>query len=227
MKPIVVFTPAYVTAPNELEMVRIQSLLASRLRKAGPRTIVPLVVYDRLDLNSGRLFENEIIVEGEDRRFQDGIRNPTEVAIRWALKNFGEDATLLRVIQDTFIEDPASVLRQISSAEEVPGYWVSGRVDKVHYEGDRNAFRKIALQAGMRTSCEQLVVGEVVAAPVKTWRDLYLRMPKSVHHFHDDLCFSQMVVQSGGRMIEMSPAWEHLHDATVEECAWFYGRHSQ
>jgi hypothetical protein len=134
---LLLFTPAFCDDPGHLGMIRVQSLLAERLRQHLACEIVSAVVVDfcRDDLKTelGKIVAPFDIVRHSPAA-ANGIRRPTNYAIDVLLRETGA-TRMLRVIQDTFIDDPATLARGIEAAMPEAGHWVAAGVER----GERDA----------------------------------------------------------------------------------------
>jgi hypothetical protein len=124
---LLLFTPAFCGEPRHLEMIRVQSLLAERLRRRLSCPIVSAVVVDfcRQDLHAPlRRAVAPFDVVRRSATTPQGIRRPTNFAIDALLRE--TSAThMMRVIQDAFVDDAAAFSRGIEAALPEAGHWIA------------------------------------------------------------------------------------------------------
>lgn len=146
---------------------------------------------------------------------------PAEHGTQWGVRkgtNYaatrGADVALathmLRVIQDTYIYDPAALAALISDAIKTPGDWIAANVHHFPTTGHFD------LCAQMGLACERDLRypnGQVMLAPVKTWRDWYVPMPAGINHYWDDIMYGEGFRQkASGVVIDWRPCWCHRHN---------------
>lgn len=230
MQTIAIVTPAYVSERKHVEMMRVHSLTAGRLAKANeaagrePASFVHYAIYDHISphLKTETLslpFHKHIVLSGT----RSGIRRPTQAAIN-AIASTHTNATVLRLIQDTFVTDPKAFISRVIFPETKALDWVSGAWAMC--DDISPYLAKIGLKTGSGRIYDY-IQGAVVCAPLETWRKHYPRIPKEVLHYCEDSTFSQIVLQSGGELLfvpdktkeffnrERHPFWWHRHDEEV------------
>ena len=226
---LVILVPALITTDRQVEMVRVQSLLRDRMRmhvQDKEIRIHSCVVYDHvvhdwldvvLDLDfSIKLFGCQMYPEGRE---PTGIRRPVEHAVQalGALFSGHRDVHLLRVIQDTVIDD---VGKMGSTLQEL-----SARTRPI-LAGELQECAEIdEFLAALQIPCRQsypFVQGALMFARLDVWLEHYPRLPARITHYCDDSVMSQMVVHAGGELVAMPGCWRHCHEATAEEFRQIY-----
>ena len=229
MQRILVFTPAFVSKVEHLGMLRVQALLAARMRAKGLNVISALVCDYVADefvspvAEVGRLFDVSIpalpkLFPGND---QWGIRRPTNFAIQELVEDCG---FILRVIQDTFVERADRFCDSLAAALETPGHWVAANLH--HWETSGHGWLCDLMGLPFATHLTY-PNGAVMIAPANTWRRFYLPLPSAIHHHWDDVMMGEWLKQEGGTLIDLDLSWTHLHDCPAEVSRECYLRHLQ
>jgi hypothetical protein len=219
---ILLFTPAAVASQTHIEMLRVQSLLIPRLQKHLPPeiAIASLMVVDSCVADLAPALQE--IAESYDavawgvppeQGTQWGIRKGTNFAATEGAASVGA-THLLRVIQDAYVFDPQALAQLIRQAVATPGEWIAANVH--HWPTGGHYW--LCQQMGLK--CEDPVHypnGQVMLAPVKTWRDWYVTMPANIHHYWDDVMFGEAFKQKGdGAILDWPVCWHHWHGSDVK-----------
>ena len=225
MPDLQIFTPAYVSQPNHFEMIRLQSLLARRLRlhaagaagEAGAGvTIRHTICYDRADPQYRPAlaelgFDEAVFLDGPPT----GVRRPTNYFLAMPRR---EDTYVLRVIQDTFVDDPRTLMADLGTWMGGDGRDVlAGSVEPVPLFVNVPYLDPLLARSGLEVRPSyRHVQGALMFARLDTWRRYYLPMVPEVSHFFDDVVFSEWLSQSGGRLVSVAKCFSHLHDIAEE-----------
>jgi hypothetical protein len=222
---LLLFIPAYCDEPSHLGMIRIQSLLAERLRRHLACEIVSAVVVDfcRDDLKTElRRIVAPFDIVRHSAGAPQGIRRPTNHAIDTLLPETGASC-MLRVIQDAFIDDPATLSRGIEAAMPEVGHWVAAGVEHVERDGHQGWCEEIGVPFRRELEFPQ---GALMLAPAETWREMYLQgLPESITHHWDDLMMGELLRHRGGRLIELPRSWTHRRECGAHVARTIYGQH--
>lgn len=219
---ILVMTPACVLNERHLGMIRVQSLLRRRLsRYLLPDTrIVSVLVVDHADQKYKR--EVSVIASEFDKSTcsipahcgnQWGIRRPTNHAISDVAPSIHADF-MLRVIQDTFVDNAEKLASDMVSAMAESGHWIAANVHHWPTGGHHWICGRMGLQCNWDLRYPN---GALMFAPLATWRKYYLAMPEYIHHHWDDVIMGEWLRQSGdGKIIDIPAVWRHCHDCDSE-----------
>lgn len=214
---VVILVPAIVHQPNHIEMVRVQSLLASRLSGRGFR-VLSCIVFDSVEL---KYVDDVMAMNFTMGVFQKspptGIRRPTETGLRAIREVWGENVNILRIIQDTPVLKADSLAADILKAIGEPGDWIAGGIRTFHRQADNPNYQALQELAIPDKLTYEHVHGCLSFARLDVWERFYGRMPASVTHYADDDVMSQWILQSGGRLIAFNAkAWAHRHDSPAD-----------
>lgn len=231
---LILVVPAIVRCDRHLEMMRVQSLLRSRLRghdKAGCFKIHSCVVFDHVDeewLDAMVDLDFSLKLFGRNLYRNDpvttGIRRPFQSALRTIAELFGSTRNIfvLRVIQDVVIDDVPALLAMLINIASNSKDFVAGQLDTCV---DIATFlQDLQIPA---TPPYTYIQGAVMFAPLHVWLRDYTRLPPAITHFCDDSVMSQMVTHGGGEMIRMTTCWRHRHHCPCEESRASYDAHCQ
>jgi hypothetical protein len=230
---IVVLVPAYIEDERQVEMVRVQSLLRDRMRAyvgSGDVRIHSCIMYDYvanplldrvLDLDFSLKFFGRAMYP--ERAQPNGIRRPVECALRALGGIFcgQDDVYLLRVIQDTVVDDASQMLNNLVDLARMPGSFLGGGLESCE---DIEAYLTAVKLPWQLTY--GYIQGAVMFARLDTWIQHYLRLPAEVTHYSDDSVMSQLVLHGGGELVGMPGCWRHCHDAPVDEFRAIYRDHA-
>jgi hypothetical protein len=208
---LLLFTPVFCAEPRHLGMIRVQSLLAERLRRHLDCEIVSAVVVDfcREDLKAElhRIVAPFDIVRHSDAA-PHGIRRPTNYAMDTLVPET-DTTRMLRVIQDTFVDDVVAFSRSIEAALPETGHWVAAGVEHGERDGHQSWCEEIGVPFRRELEFPQ---GCLMLAPAETWREMYLQgLPESITHLWDDVMMGELLRHRGGRLIELPRSWSHRH----------------
>lgn len=231
---LIILVPALVANERQADMVRVQSLVRDRMRRkvsCSEFQIHSCVVYDHvaqellhtvLDLDfSVKLFGCQLYSDAPNTT---GIRRPVEHALRalGALFPRHRDLYLLRVIQDTLIDDVGALASILGGLGTRTGPFVAG---DLHECAQIDHFL-VDLGIPTRTSY-RFVQGAFMFARLDVWLEHYPRLPAPITHYCDDSVMSQMVVHAGGELVPIPGCWCHCHDAPAEEFRKRYDQQSE
>lgn len=217
---VIVLIPALIKDKRQYEMVRVQSLLRDRLRTCGsdqPVKVHSCIAYDHvaeemldgvLDLDfSVKLFGCQMY---PDEPEPTGIRRPTEHALHalGAMFRRREDVFVLRVIQDTVIDNAARMMGILRELAGRTGPFLAGGLQAC---GEIDHF--VEAVGIPRQPRYGYVQGALMFARLSVWWEHYPRLPAAVTHYSDDSVMSQMVLHAGGELVAMPGCWRHCHDA--------------
>lgn len=228
MTKIFLWTPGLIFDERHVEMCRVQSLLKRRIQRHRPE----------LDIVSGLLVdwskpEQEARIDELASEFDVYARNtPPEFGTTWGIRkpthwaiHLAEQmgAThILRVIQDTFVDDPLGFAEHIVRSVDEPGHWIGAYVH--HWPVTQHA----GWCHQMGIACEtdlHYANGQVMLAPLETWQKYYLPLPTGITHYLDDVLMSEWVRQTDGRLIDWHPCWTHAHHCEAAHAAGVYLQH--
>jgi len=217
MNKILVWTPACVFDQRHVAMNRVQTLVKRRLQPHLPDVeLVSALLVDwshddcRGDMD-GLADQFDIYRYGVPLEFGTkwGIRKVTNYAIALA-REIGA-THILRIIQDTFVDDPSALAQRIQSALPEPGEWIGARV--VYWATD-HGHGQFTQEMGLPFTPDiHWPHGELMLAPLSTWERHYLPLPERIHHHWDDIMMGLSLLHAGGRYLDWTPpVWTHRHD---------------
>jgi hypothetical protein len=171
-KTILILTPAAIGDERHVEMLKVQTLLKRRLAKYLPGIhIESLLVVDwcmdqhrEAAEETAAAFDSVIWSVPPEHGTTWGVRKGTNYAA-----TRGAEAVrathMLRVIQDTYVDDPAALAALITTAVQTPGDWIAANLH--HYPTTGHAY--LCNQMGLKCVADlRYPNGAVMLAPVKT-----------------------------------------------------------
>ena len=230
MNKILVWTPACVFDGRHVAMNRVQTLVKRRLQPHLPD--VELVSALLVDWSHDDCRDDVEAMAGEFDIYHYGV--PTEFGEKWGIRKVTDYAIalardigaghVLRIIQDTFVDDSAVLAQRIQSALPESGDWIGAHV--VHWPDDQG-HGQFTTEMGLPfTSDIRWPHGELMFAPLVTWEKHYVTLPQRIHHHWDDIMMGLSLLYAGGRYLDWStPCWSHRHDCDVEAATSTYRTH--
>jgi hypothetical protein len=230
---LLAFTPVCCNDPRHLEMVRVQTLLVHRMRRHMPQLeIVSGIVVDfcREELNGAlaeiaRSFdvcEMQVPEDIEPKCW--GIRRPTNYMCSRVARALGCDH-VLRVIQDTFIDDSFVFSQNVGSAIRTTGAWIGAHVDYWQTASHWALCAQMQLPFHRDLHYPQ---GAVMLAPTPVWEDFYVRgLPHNIHHSFDDVMMGVLLEARGGKFVDFPCTWSHRHHCESAVAQSVYNQHFQ
>jgi hypothetical protein len=130
---------------------------------------------------------------------------------------------MLRVIQDTFIDDAGLFAASIQAALPQARHWIAAGLERCQRDGHRRWCEQLGLPFRNELEFPQ---GAVMLAPAVTWREVYLDgLPADITHFWDDLMMGELLRHRGGRLIDLPRSWTHRHHCEPEVARNLYEAH--
>lgn len=214
---LLIHTPAFVQTSQHTAMVAVQAKLAHRLRRYfAPRIdVISILIVDACAPDQMSALEQ---IAGEFNAVKWSIppEHGTVLGIRrgtnYAVTSVAEEikAThVLRVIQDVHVFDPQALAQMIEEAVAVPGDWIASKIDDWSTTWHWNYCAEMGLECVRDI---QYSNGELMLAPVHTWRGWYVSLPASIVHHWDDVMLSESFRQrNGGVRLNWKVCWSHRH----------------
>jgi hypothetical protein len=224
-----VWTPGHIAMNLHTEMVRVQSLVARRLRRAMPDVeFVHALVCDRIDepqveavREIGKDFDQ--FHHGIPPEYGQawGIRKPTHYALD--LARAAGCSHMLRVIQDTFIMDVAKFAADVGEVLKTPGDWLGANRHDWETDGHRSVCEEMGIPLNTKLRYPN---GAVMVAPLATWQRFYVPMPARINHYWDDIIMGEWMLHAGATLVDLPTTWAHLHDSRPEVSRSHYEAHA-
>jgi hypothetical protein len=238
---LLVFFPFFISDPRHIDMLRVQSLLRDRLRQvAGSELeISSAACFDFVDerfrlqvdaLESAFDFwaDSSKVVARAGPHAKWGIRRPTSYAVDAIARNqtAPDEVFLLRVIQDTFVDDPRTLYEQLRLAAEtgMKDRFITANIH--HWPTNGHAYLCRAMRLPFNGIADY-AQGALMMAPWRVWERYYLGLPAEIHHYWDDVMMSLWLTHEGGQLVNIPPdTFRHLHHCDPEVSQTIFQAHS-
>lgn len=163
-----------------------------------------IFTVDKDDFNSD--FSDIPIIDLRKEK-STGIVNPTNKAINYFYKRHGDNCFMIRTGQDVQVDikgmfDHIQWLQKKSFKDE----FLAGVFDEWHND-IKNEAKKVNLEVS--ESKIRFIQGNFMSAPIKVWKNYYLKLPDTINHYKDDSMTSYLLKSSGGKLEEINCFWKH------------------